>query len=95
MHLYVVFLSLTSCLQWIAETMAPVSTGGPYTCLLGRHEPLERVMACFGEHWPRLCELKRKYDPTGLFRNTFWPLDAQGEAAEELYSEPKSPYPDY
>lgn len=36
-------------------------------------------MASFGENWPRLVELKQKYDPKGMFRNTFWPLAADGE----------------
>lgn len=31
-------------------------------------------MASYGENWPRLVELKKKYDPKGMFRNTFWPL---------------------
>jgi len=39
---------------------------------------MDRVMGSYGDNWPRLCELKRKYDPTGLFNNSFWPLDKDG-----------------
>lgn len=58
---------------------------------LGRQEPPARVMACFGENWARLKELKQKYDPDGMFRNTFWPLDAQGQIHEPEAHEPPSP----
>lgn len=58
---------------------------------LGRHEPAARAMACYGKNWARLADLKRKYDPTGLFKNNFWPLDKDGNAVAELYNEPPSP----
>ena len=45
---------------------------------LGWHEVPSHVAALFGENWGRLVELKKKYDPMGLFRNTFWPLDKDG-----------------
>lgn len=76
--------------QWVDETLAPVSTGAPYTCFLGRHEPASRVRACFGEHWPRLQALKRRYDPRNVFRHTFWPADEDGEDGPGV-REPASP----
>ena len=34
---------------------------------LGRSEYPDRVIASFGENWPRLCEIKKKYDPSKRF----------------------------
>ena len=31
------------------------------------------------------------YDPSNLFRNTFWPLDAKGEMVEARTHEPATP----
>ncbi|KAH8110449.1 hypothetical protein DFH11DRAFT_1730360 [Phellopilus nigrolimitatus] len=84
-------LCVTTAEHWIYETLAPVSTGGPYPAFLGRHERADRVMACYGENWSRLCEIKRKYDPRGLFKNTYWPLDIDGNAIESHAHEPPSP----
>ena len=58
---------------------------------LGRHEPPERTMACYGQNWDHLAELKRKYDPQCLFKNNFWPLDKDGQPIELLANEPPSP----
>ncbi|KAI0302441.1 hypothetical protein B0F90DRAFT_1714787 [Multifurca ochricompacta] len=58
---------------------------------LGRHEPPARVAASFGENWGRLVTLKKKYDPTGLFRNTFWPLDKDGAEIDPSEHEPPEP----
>ena len=58
---------------------------------LGRHEVPSRVVASFGENWGRLVELKKKYDPTGLFRNTFWPLDKDGREMDPSEHEPPEP----
>jgi Berberine and berberine like len=58
---------------------------------LGRHELPARVAASFGENWERLVELKMKYDPTGLFRNTFWPLDKDGREMNPSEHEPPEP----
>ena len=58
---------------------------------LGRHELPARVAASFGENWERLVELKMKYDPTGLFRNTFWPLDKDGREMDPSEHEPPEP----
>ncbi|KAH7912736.1 hypothetical protein BJ138DRAFT_1171783 [Hygrophoropsis aurantiaca] len=75
--------------EWIAETLAPVTVGGPLPSFLGRHEPPGRVMACYGRNWNRLCEVKKKYDPLNIFRNSFWPLNADGEAVEPEEHEPE------
>ncbi|KIM76644.1 hypothetical protein PILCRDRAFT_797325 [Piloderma croceum F 1598] len=77
--------------DWISGTLMSVNTGGPYPTFLGRHEPPARTMACFGPNWPRLVEIKHKYDPSGMFRNTFWPLDTHGQAIEPEQHEPSSP----
>ncbi len=50
------------------EAMHPMSTGGVYMNFLGE-EGEERVRAAYGpEKYRRLMALKRKYDPTNLFR---------------------------
>ncbi|KAG6830947.1 hypothetical protein H0H87_006708 [Tephrocybe sp. NHM501043] len=77
--------------EWIAGTLKPVHQGGPFPSFLGRHEPPERVMACFGSNWERLCEIKNMYDPNNLFKNSFWPLDAQGAIVEAYTHEPPTP----
>ncbi|KAG1737829.1 uncharacterized protein EDB91DRAFT_1139342 [Suillus paluster] len=75
--------------EWIAETLAPVTLGGPLPSFLGRQEPPGRVIACYGENWARLCELKKKYDPDNFFRNSFWPLNAEGDIIEPEEHEPQ------
>lgn len=75
--------------EWIAETLAPVTLGGPLPSFLGRQEPPGRVIACYGENWARLCEVKKKYDPDNFFRNSFWPLNAEGEIIEPEEHEPQ------
>ncbi|KAG0708533.1 hypothetical protein DFH29DRAFT_890693 [Suillus ampliporus] len=75
--------------EWIAETLAPVTLGGPLPSFLGRQEPPGRVIACYGENWARLCEVKKKYDPDNFFRNSFWPLNAEGDIIEPEEHEPQ------
>ncbi|KAH7921645.1 hypothetical protein BV22DRAFT_1038410 [Leucogyrophana mollusca] len=75
--------------EWIAETLAPVTIGGPLPSFLGRHEPPGRVIACYGQNWNRLCEVKQNYDPHNLFRNSFWPLNAAGDVIEPEEHEPE------
>ncbi|KAL5512481.1 hypothetical protein ACEPAG_3134 [Sanghuangporus baumii] len=84
-------LCVTTAEHWIEKTLSPVSTGGPYPAFLGRHESASRIMGCFGQNWDRLREIKQKYDPRGLFRHTFWPLDVEGNVSEPCEREPKSP----
>ncbi|KIJ66117.1 hypothetical protein HYDPIDRAFT_87457 [Hydnomerulius pinastri MD-312] len=75
--------------EWIAETLAPVTIGGPLPSFLGRREPPGRVIACFGENWTKLCEVKQKYDPNNFFRNSFWPMNSKGEIVEPEEHEPE------
>ncbi|KAF7982994.1 hypothetical protein HWV62_24606 [Athelia sp. TMB] len=75
--------------DWIAGTLLPVNCGGPIPTFLGRDEPPERVMASYGSSWDRLKEIKKKYDPTGMFRNTFWPLASDGRVMKASEHEPK------
>ncbi|OCH92054.1 hypothetical protein OBBRIDRAFT_727623 [Obba rivulosa] len=82
---------IKSAEEWIYGTIGTVSIGGPFPTFLGRHEHPTRTMACFGKHWARLAELKRKYDPNCLFKNNFWPLDKDGQPIEFLANEPPSP----
>ena len=49
------------------EALVPFSTGGVYVNTLGTAEE-DRVPAAYGENYPRLSELKRKWDPENLFR---------------------------
>ncbi|KAJ1306259.1 hypothetical protein OPQ81_010963 [Rhizoctonia solani] len=66
--------------KWIKDTLTLQSTGGPFPCFLERREKRSRVLGTYGaENWTRLCALKRKYDPDGIFRHNFWPLDEDGK----------------
>ncbi|CUA67124.1 Titin [Rhizoctonia solani] len=66
--------------EWIKETLALQSTGGPFPCFLERREKRSRILGVYGaENWARLCALKKKYDPDGIFRHNFWPLDEHGK----------------
>ncbi|KIJ15662.1 hypothetical protein PAXINDRAFT_99511 [Paxillus involutus ATCC 200175] len=80
---------IESAEEWIAETLTPVTIGGPLPSFLGRHEPPGRVIACFGENWTRLREVKQTYDPTNFFRNSFWPLNSKGDIVEPEEHEPE------
>jgi FAD/FMN-containing dehydrogenase len=50
------------------ETMKPHSTGKTNVNFPGLGDDREFGRAAFGEHWNRLSEIKKKYDPTNLFR---------------------------
>ncbi|CAE6487788.1 unnamed protein product [Rhizoctonia solani] len=66
--------------EWIRDTLSMQSTGGPFPCFLERREKRARILGSYGaENWARLCALKKKYDPDGMFRHNFWPLDKQGK----------------
>lgn len=57
-------------IRWARDFWAavqPYSTGGVYANNLG-DEGEDRVHAAFGDNYRRLAEIKRKYDPTNLFR---------------------------
>ncbi|GLB37918.1 putative oxygen-dependent FAD-linked oxidoreductase family protein [Lyophyllum shimeji] len=82
---------IASAEEWISRTLKPVHQGGPIPSFLGRHESPERTKASFGANWDRLCEIKKLYDPNNLFRNSFWPLNAEGETVEAYTHEPPTP----
>jgi len=82
---------ITSAEEWIDGTIRSVALGGPYPSFLARHEPPSRAMASFGKNWPKLAELKKRYDPECLFKNNFWPVDRNGDPIEMLTNEPPSP----
>lgn len=52
------------------EAMQPFLTDGVYVNYLGREadEGVERIKAAYGPNYQRLVALKKKYDPTNLFR---------------------------
>ncbi|KAG9312333.1 hypothetical protein JVU11DRAFT_7649 [Chiua virens] len=79
---------IESAEEWIAETLAPVTIGGPLPSFLGRNELPDRVMACFGDNWGRLREVKQLYDPSNFFKNSLWPLNAKGEIVPPEEHEP-------
>lgn len=57
-------------IRWARDfwsAMQTFATGGVYANNLG-DEGEERVRAAFGHNYERLAEIKRKYDPTNLFR---------------------------
>ncbi|KAJ3796222.1 hypothetical protein GGU11DRAFT_154862 [Lentinula aff. detonsa] len=82
---------ITTAEDWIADTLKPVQTGGPFPSFLGRHEAPSRTISSFGSNWDRLKEIKKIYDPTNVFRNSLWPLDAEGNIVEASTHEPPTP----
>ncbi|GCD97027.1 FAD-binding oxidoreductase [Embleya hyalina] len=54
----------------LMAAMSPWSTGGPYVCFIGGHEVDEATVRAAWEPsiHRRLAEVKRRYDPTNLFR---------------------------
>ncbi len=59
-----------ACIAWARELFqaaAPFATGGVYVNFLTQEEQ-DRVRAAYGGNYDRLVQLKRKYDPTNLFR---------------------------
>ncbi len=58
--------------RWVRDSAAavvPHSTGRTYVNFLGADEPDERVRASYGANHSRLLEIKRRYDPSNLFRS--------------------------
>ncbi|KAJ7072859.1 hypothetical protein C8F01DRAFT_263239 [Mycena amicta] len=82
---------IDSAEEWIRDSLKSVQSGGPFPSFLGRHEPAERVIRCYGDNWKRLVDVKKKYDPKNLFRNTLWPLNAEFEAVDPRTHEPPTP----
>jgi FAD/FMN-containing dehydrogenase len=59
-----------TCISWAREffkATAPYATGGVYVNFLTEDET-DRIRAAYGPNYDRLVQLKRKYDPTNLFR---------------------------
>jgi FAD/FMN-containing dehydrogenase len=67
-----------ACTAWAREVfdaMAPYATGGTYVNFMSEDE--ERARAAYGANYERLAHLKKRYDPTNLFRmNQNVPPDA-------------------
>jgi FAD/FMN-containing dehydrogenase len=58
-----------ACTAWARrafEAMAPYATGGTYVNFMTDDE--DRVRAAYGANYDRLARLKKRYDPTNLFR---------------------------
>jgi FAD/FMN-containing dehydrogenase len=53
------------------QALRPSATGGIYVNDMGREEEdgVDQVRAAYGVNYPRLAEVKQKYDPTNLFRH--------------------------
>ena len=57
--------------RWVRDTgerIVPYSTGATYANFLSADEGADRLRAAYGANFDRLLELKRRYDPDGLFR---------------------------
>ncbi|GMQ98416.1 MAG: FAD-binding oxidoreductase [Acidimicrobiia bacterium] len=60
-------------LAWASEfhgAMRAHATGGVYVSLIADDEP-DRIPAAYGANYPRLVALKRRWDPTNLFRSNY------------------------
>ena len=53
------------------EALQPYSTGGVYVNNIGGEAQGDGdlIRAAYGANYPRLVEVKNKYDPTNLFRH--------------------------
>ena len=49
------------------EALHPFSAGGAYVNFLGEGEGQDRVQATYAENYPRLAQVKARYDPENLF----------------------------
>jgi FAD/FMN-containing dehydrogenase len=52
------------------DAMSPHATGGVYVNLIGDNE-MDRIPAAYGPNYPRLVELKKRWDPTNLFSGNY------------------------
>jgi FAD/FMN-containing dehydrogenase len=60
-----------ACIGWargLFEAAAPFSTGAVYVNFMTQDEQETRVRAAYGANYDRLALLKKKYDPSNLFR---------------------------
>lgn len=58
-------------IAWVRELFAAVQprvSAGVYVNFLDADEGADRIRAAYGPSYPRLVELKKKYDPTNFFR---------------------------
>lgn len=58
--------------QWAVDywdELHPHSMGGAYVNFIGAGESQERVRATYRDHYDRLADIKRTYDPNNLFHN--------------------------
>jgi FAD/FMN-containing dehydrogenase len=59
-----------TCIGWarkLFEAMSPHATGTAYVNFMPGDES-ERVEAAYGANFERLAQIKRRYDPSNLFR---------------------------
>jgi FAD/FMN-containing dehydrogenase len=59
-----------ACIGWARDLFraaAPFATGSVYVNFMTQEEG-DRVRAAYGDNYDRLAQLKRRYDPTNLFR---------------------------
>jgi FAD/FMN-containing dehydrogenase len=59
---------LAAWTQAYHDALHPHSAGGAYVNMLMHDEGAERVRASYGANYGRLVDVKRRYDPTNLFR---------------------------
>jgi FAD/FMN-containing dehydrogenase len=62
--------AITRWTRTFHDAMAPHATGGVYVNVLGDDED-DRVPNAYGDNYPRLVELKTKWDPDNLFRMNY------------------------
>jgi hypothetical protein len=57
-------------MRWARETFGRLAphTKGFYVNTMALDDPQQRVRATYGDNYARLVALKRKYDPTNMFR---------------------------
>jgi FAD/FMN-containing dehydrogenase len=58
------------CTEWVRETYAAMGrflSAGRYVNYMGDDEPGDPSAAAYGSNYPRLQEIKRKYDPQNVF----------------------------
>jgi FAD/FMN-containing dehydrogenase len=59
-----------SCIEWARETYSTMGrflASGRYVNYLGDDEPGDPAAAAYGSNYPRLQQIKRRYDPENLF----------------------------
>ena len=60
----------TRCIEWARETYGTLGrffAPGRYVNYLGDDEPGDAAAAAYGPNYPRLQQVKRKYDPENIF----------------------------